>query len=207
MSQFIVGIDLGTTNSALAYSSTAITTDEHPSVSLFRIPQLANPGEIAELDLLPSSLYIPGANEFVEGALALPWDKQPRYLVGQLARNRGVENSTRLVSSAKSWLSNQAADPTEPLLPLTAPEGVPKVSPLEASTQYLLHLRSAWDAAHTEAPLANQSVLITVPASFDAAARDLTQRAAREAGYPEVTVIEEPQAAFYAWIERNRKLA
>ncbi len=204
MSQFIIGIDLGTTNSALAYTSAATDdTSEHPAVNLFPISQLSNPGELFELNLLASSLYIPGPNEFVEGALALPWNDRPPYITGLLARKRGVENASRLVSSAKSWLSNQNADPTQPLLPLTAPEGVQKISPLEASTQYLLHLRAAWDQAHPDAKLENQSVLITVPASFDAAARELTQRAAKQAGYPEVTIIEEPQAAFYAWIERN----
>ncbi len=203
MSDYVIGIDLGTTNSALAYASTAVAEGEHADVRLFQIPQLANAGEVAELDLLPSSLYIPGPNEFVEGALALPWNPTPDCITGRLARTRGVENAGRLVSSAKSWLSNQNADPTQSLLPLTAPEGIAKISALEASRQYLLHLRSAWDAEHPEAKLENQSVLITVPASFDAAARELTQRAAKLAGYPEVTVIEEPQAAFYAWIERN----
>jgi len=198
MSDYIIGIDLGTTNSALAYAQS-----EHSNVQLFEVPQLVNAGEAAPLDLLPSSLYIPGPNEFVEGALALPWNPQPDYITGRLARTRGVENASRLVSSAKSWLSNQSSDSTQPLLPLTAPEGVPKISPLEASRQYLVHLRSAWDAAHPDAKLESQSVLITVPASFDAAARELTQRAAKLAGYPEVTIIEEPQAAFYAWIERN----
>lgn len=203
MPQYILGIDLGTTNSALAYTA----VDEHhadtPAVQLFRIPQLVNPGEVADLDLLPSSLYLPGPGEFVEGALAVPWNANPEYITGSLARKRGIENSNRLVSSAKSWLSNQTADPSQPLLPLTAPEGIAKISPLEASRQYLLHLRSAWDVAHPEAKLAEQSVLITVPASFDAAARELTQRAAKLAGYPEVTVLEEPQSAFYAWIDRN----
>ncbi|HEX4227348.1 MAG TPA: Hsp70 family protein [Bryobacteraceae bacterium] len=203
MPEYIVGIDLGTTNSALAFVSSSAETEDGQPVSLFQTPQLVSPGEIANLDLLPSSLYIPGANEFVEGTLALPWNPQPQYIVGALARARGVENSSRLVSSAKSWLSNQTADPTQPLLPLTAPEGIAKVSPLDASREYLAHLRSAWDYLNPDAALANQSVLITVPASFDAAARDLTQRAARMAGYPEVTVIEEPQAAFYAWIDRN----
>lgn len=203
MPDYIVGIDLGTTNSALAFVSASTETQEAQAVALFQVPQLVSPGEVANLDLLPSSLYIPGANEFVEGTLALPWNPRPPYAVGALARARGVENSSRLVSSAKSWLSNQTADPAQPFLPLTAPEGIPKVSPLDASREYLAHLRSAWDYVHPDAPLANQSVLITVPASFDAAARDLTQRAARMAGYPEVTIIEEPQAAFYAWIDRN----
>jgi molecular chaperone DnaK (HSP70) len=196
MSQFIIGIDLGTTNSALAYV-------EDGSVHSFPIAQLVNPNEVITQALLPSSLYIQGANEFVEGALALPWNANPPFIVGQLARTRGLENASRLVSSAKSWLSHQTADPTQPLLPLSAPEGVEKISPLEASRQYLEHLRQAWDAEHADAKLADQTVLITVPASFDAAARDLTQRAAQLAGYPEVTIIEEPQSAFYAWIERN----
>jgi molecular chaperone DnaK (HSP70) len=199
MSQFIIGIDLGTTNSAIAFVDAA--PDSRAQV--FPIAQLINPNEVADRSLLPSSLYIPGPNEFVEGALALPWDANPPYITGTLARTRGVENATRLVASAKSWLSNQMADPTQPFLPIAAPEGVSKISPLEASRQYLQHLRHAWDAGHPDAKLVDQTVLITVPASFDAAARDLTQRAAHLAGYPEVTIIEEPQAAFYAWIERN----
>ncbi|MBV9404240.1 MAG: Hsp70 family protein [Acidobacteriaceae bacterium] len=202
MSEYIIGIDLGTTNSALAYVHTGGEKDS-PDVRLFPVPQLVNPGETAALNLLPSSLYIPGQNEFVEGALALPWNPQPDYITGLLARIRGVENATRLVSSAKSWLSNQNADAMQPLLPLTAPEGIKKISPLDASRQYLLHLRSAWDYAHPEAKLESQTVLITVPASFHAEARELTQRAAKLAGYPDVVIIEEPQAAFYAWIERN----
>jgi len=199
MQQYIIGIDLGTTNSALAFVDT--TRDE--AVNLFSIPQLVNPGEVAAETLLPSSLYIPGPSEFVEGALALPWNEQPPYIIGRLAQKRGVENATRLVSSAKSWLSSQNADPAQPLLPLAAPEGVTKVSPLEASRQYLLHLKSAWDQEHSEAKLEQQIVFITVPASFDAAARELTQRAAKLAGYGDVTVLEEPQAAFYAWVARN----
>ncbi len=198
MSQYIIGIDLGTTNSALAF-----TQADDPVVHLFAVAQLVNAGEVGELDLLPSSLYIPGPSEFVEGTLALPWDQNPRFIAGQLARNRGVENAGRLVSSAKSWLSNQNADPTQPLLPLAAPEGVEKISALEASRQYLEHLKAAWNNAHPDARLEDQSVLITVPASFDAAARELTQRAARLAGYPDPGILEEPQAAFYAWIERN----
>jgi molecular chaperone DnaK (HSP70) len=199
MADFIVGIDLGTTNSALAYAETA--TDA--GVQWFAVAQLVNPNEVTKLNLLPSSLYIPGDNEFVEGSLALPWEANPPYITGQLARKRGVEITGRLVASAKSWLSHQTANPTQPLLPLTAPDGAEKISPLEASRHYLEHLRNAWDVEHPDAKLANQTVLITVPASFDAAARELTQRAAHMAGYPEVTIIEEPQAAFYAWISRN----
>ncbi len=204
MSQFTVGIDLGTTNSALAWAAQPAEAGE-AEVQIFPVPQLVNPGEVASVDLLPSSLYIPGPGEFVEGALALPWNDRPEYVTGILARNRGVENASRLVTSAKSWLSNQNADPTQPLLPLAAPEGVAKVSPLEASKQYLLHMRLAWNAAHADVPLEAQTVLITVPASFDPGARELTQRAAKLAGYGDVIVMEEPQAAFYAWIERTPK--
>ncbi len=185
MPQFVIGIDLGTTNSALAFREADAPGTDSSTVEIFRVPQLVNRGEVAELDLLPSSLYIPGPNEFVEGSLALPWEPKAPYIVGQLARTRGVENANRLVASAKSWLSNQSADPTKPLLPLAAPEGVERISALEASRQYLLHLKAAWDHAHPDAPLEHQSVLITVPASFDAAARDLTQRAAQLAGYPD----------------------
>ena len=203
MSEYIIGIDLGTTNSALAYAHTASNDGAEPTVNLFSVPQLVNAGEVAPLDLLASSLYIPGENEFVAGSVALPWNSQPPYIVGRLARTRGIENAGRLVASAKSWLSNQAADPAQPILPLAAPEGVKRISPVEASTQFLLHLRSAWDSAYPDAKLENQTVLITVPASFDAAARELTQRAAKAADYPEITIIEEPQSAFYAWIDQT----
>ncbi|HEX6545946.1 MAG TPA: Hsp70 family protein, partial [Bryobacteraceae bacterium] len=181
MPQFIIGIDLGTTNCALAY---AAVDREAPDLQLFDIAQLVNPGEVANETLLPSSLYIPGAQEFVEGSLALPWNENPPYVIGKLAQKRGVENAGRLVSSAKSWLSSQNADPTKPLLPLSASEGVEKVSPLDAARQYLDHLRLAWNQEHERAKLEAQQVLITVPASFDAAARELTQRAAKLAGYP-----------------------
>src|SRR5690349_255022 len=122
MSEYIIGIDLGTTNSALAFAK-AGSNGDLPRVSLFQVAQLVQPGEVAGLELLPSSLYIPGQNEFVEDALALPWNSHPEYITGRFARVRGVENASRLVSSAKSWLSNPNSDPTEPNLPLAAPEG------------------------------------------------------------------------------------
>jgi molecular chaperone DnaK (HSP70) len=200
MPQYIIGIDLGTTNCALAFAD---ADHEAAALSLFAVPQLVNPGETGTETLLPSSLYIPGPAEFVEGALALPWNPQPSYITGRLAQKRGVENASRLVSSAKSWLSSQNADPSQPLLPLSAPEAIPKISAVEASRQYLEHLRLAWNQEHTDQKLEDQRVLITVPASFDAAARDLTQRAAALAGYKDVILLEEPQAAFYSWIARN----
>jgi molecular chaperone DnaK (HSP70) len=201
--QLVVGIDLGTTNSALAYATPAESGRDAMPVSLFDLPQLVNPGEVTEQPLLPSFLYIPGESEFVEGSLALPWEDRPAFIVGSFAQKRGAENVHRLVASAKSWLSSQNADPADAFLPIDTPEGFPKVSPLEASRQYLLHLRSAWNKKFPTTPLEEQSVLITVPASFDAAARELTQRAAQLAGFAEVTLLEEPQAAFYAWLERH----
>jgi hypothetical protein len=203
--QYVIGIDLGTTNSALAFASLASIEDPHrlPVASLFPIPQVTNPGEVREEPLLPSFLYLPGAVDFPAGALALPWEAGPSYVVGYLAQKRGIENPGRLVASAKSWLSHAGVDRTASLLPVNAPEGVRKVSPVEASRSYLEHLRRAWTEKNPEAPFEEQQVFLTVPASFDAVARELTERAAEQAGYRDVVLIEEPQAAFYAWIERH----
>lgn len=203
--EYILGIDLGTTNCAFAYAPLGEVTDPHhlPNVSLFDIPQLVNPGELRAESLMPSSLYLPGKMDFPEGTLALPWHHDPEYVVGVLAQKRGIERSGRLVSSAKSWLSHTGVDRTAPILPPGAPEGVPKISPVEASRRYLDHLKNAWDYVHPDAPFQEQQVLVTVPASFDAVARELTLRAAEEAGYQNLVLLEEPQAAFYAWIERH----
>ncbi len=203
--RYVIGIDLGTTNSALSYVENQPDADPFalPKVELLAIPQLVNPSEVRDEDLLPSFLYIPGATDFPAGATALPWDAKPETVVGRLAQKRGVENAGRLVSSAKSWLSHGGVDRTAPILPFRAPEGVPKYSPVEASRRYLDHLRHAWDSKMPDAPFAQQHVLVTVPASFDAVARDLTLKAAEQAGYQNITLLEEPQAAFYAWIERH----
>jgi len=202
---YVIGIDLGTTNSALAYAEAKPDADPFApaNVQLMSIPQLVNPGETRDEDLLPSFLYLPGPADFPEGTLALPWDPAPDFVTGRLAQKRGVENVGRLVSSAKSWLSHSGVDRTAALLPFRAPEGVAKVSPLEASRRYLEHLRHAWDSKMPDAPFTAQEVLVTVPASFDAVARELTLEAAKQAGYQNITLLEEPQAAFYAWIERH----
>jgi Hsp70 protein len=202
---FVIGIDLGTTNSALAYVENRADADPFalPKVQLLDIPQLVNPSEVRDESLLPSFLYVPGGTDFPAGSIALPWDPQPETVVGRLAQKRGVENAGRLVSSAKSWLSNGGVDRTAPILPFRAPEGVPKYSPVEASRRYLEHLRHAWDSKMPDAPFTGQHVLVTVPASFDAVARDLTLKAAEQADYQNITLLEEPQAAFYAWIERH----
>jgi molecular chaperone DnaK (HSP70) len=198
--RYSVGIDLGTTNSALAFTE---LDQETPSVSIAPIPQLTSVNEVAAEPLLPSFLYIPGERDFPPGTIALPWNSEPRYVVGKLAQRRGAEVSSRLVSSAKSWLSYSAVDRTAAMLPWKAAEGLVKVSPVDAATEYLKHLRAAWDHEHPDAPFEDQDVLVTVPASFDAIARELTQRAAESAGFRNLTLLEEPQAAFYAWIERH----
>jgi Hsp70 protein len=204
--KYVIGIDLGTTNSALAY--TEINPDagpfDTPDVRLMDVPQLVNPAEVRDEPLLPSSLYVPAAADFPAGSIALPWNSEPEFVVGRLAQKRGVENAGRLVVSAKSWLSHSGVDRTAAILPWNAPDGVKKLSPVEASSCYLDHLRRAWDSKMPEAPFVEQQVLVTVPASFDAVARELTLQAAERAGFREVTLLEEPQAAFYAWIERHK---
>jgi Hsp70 protein len=202
--QYVIGIDLGTTNCALAFAEVGdLDPRSLSSVQQFSIPQLANPGEIRDESLLPSSLYLHGQADFPEGAVALPWDAAPSFVIGELAKRRGVEAPRRLVVSAKSWLSHSGVDRTAPILPTTAPDGVARISPVEASRRYLEHLKNAWLSKHPEAPFEEQQLLVTVPASFDAVARELTLRAAEEAGYRDVVLLEEPQAAFYAWIERH----
>jgi Hsp70 protein len=203
--RYVIGIDLGTTNSALAYAEVKADADPFApvNVELLGVPQLENPGEVRDEGLLPSFLYLPGPTDFPAGTTALPWDPDRGYVVGRLAQKRGVENAGRLVSSAKSWLSHSGVDRTSALLPFRAPEGVEKLSPVEASRRYLEHLREAWDSKMPDAPFTEQQVLVTVPASFDAVARELTLEAAQQAGYRNITLLEEPQAAFYAWIERH----
>jgi hypothetical protein len=202
--RYTIGIDLGTTNSALAYCE-AGSADEAAPTEVAKIPQLVNPNEVAELTLLPSFLYIAAEVDFPKGSLRLPWDNDPSFVVGELARKRGAESPSRLVSSAKSWLSYTAVNRTGPILPWQAPEDVPKLSPVNASSQYLQYLRAMWDSTRAngnpDLALSKQDILLTVPASFDEEARELTVQAAAEAGLDHVTLLEEPQAAFYAWLE------
>ena len=204
MAKYIIGIDLGTTNSALACCD-ATAAEGKSQIEVRSIPQLVDPNEVAERTLLPSFLYIPGEFDFPKGSLALPWEPEPTLVIGELARKRGAESPNRLVASAKSWLSYAAVNRTAPILPWQAPEEVPKLSPVEASSQFLQYLRTVWDSGEAgeqrQLALAEQDVLLTVPASFDEEARELTRRAAEQAGYDHVTLLEEPQAAFYAWLE------
>jgi molecular chaperone DnaK (HSP70) len=199
--RYVVGIDLGTTNTAVAFAA----IEPQGSVAPFSVAQLVAPGEVAPRPSLPSFLYLPGP-ELAPEAAALPWGA-PGWVVGELARTRGAEVPTRLVASAKSWLSHGGVDRTAAILPVLQAEGadIARVSPVEASARYLGHVRAAWDQRFGAegAPLAEQDILLTVPASFDAVARELTVRAAAEAGLPHVTLLEEPQAAFYAWLARR----
>jgi molecular chaperone DnaK (HSP70) len=198
-----VGIDLGTTNSALARIDAR--ADEGVRSDVLEVPQLVNAGEIGELELLPSFLYMPADTDFPAGSLALPWNPSPQFVVGELARKRGAENPVRLVASAKSWLSYSGVDRTSAILPWQSPSEVARLSPVDVSSSYLQYLRDAWN--HVErtrgsgATLADQDIVLTIPASFDEEARRLTLRAAEHAGFDRVTLLEEPQAAFYAWIE------
>jgi len=202
--RYAIGIDLGTTHSALSYVELAGSDGEKTAHGVLGVPQLTAPGTVEELPLLPSFLYLPHPDELAAGELALPWaaDGQPA-VTGEMARSRGATTPIRLVSSAKSWLCHPGVDRRAAILPHDAPEEVSRVSPLEASTRYLKHLRAAWDNAHPEAPFAQQAVTVTIPASFDPAARELTAEAARAAGYDAMTLLEEPQAALYSWIQNS----
>ena len=199
-SAYIVGIDLGTTNTVVAYAAPG-----DDAVRLFAIEQLVAPGEVRAEPLLPSLRYHPAAGEFAPGALRLPWSQADEpAVIGQLARRLGAQVPGRLVSSAKSWLSHAAVDRTAPILPWGAPDDVAKISPLDASASYLAHVRSAWNAHFPQHPLERQDVVLTIPASFDEGARALTVQAARLAGLPRLQLVEEPQAALHDWLHRHR---
>src|SRR3984957_15600119 len=205
MSRYLVGIDLGTTNSALAYVDT-----QRPNkggrldIRPFPVPQLVQAGEVKERPLLPSFLYLPSEHDLPAGATALPWDAKRPYVVGEFARNHGGRIPGRLVNSAKSWLCHSGVDRTAGLLPWSAPPDVPRISPVEASARYLRHLVESWNYAiakdRNEDRLEKQDVVLTVPASFDDVARNLTVEAAKKAGLENVVLLEEPQAAFYCWL-------
>src|SRR5262245_23636878 len=206
-SRFVVGIDLGTTNSALAYADTGVGEGKDVSLQVLPVPQVVHAGQVEPRTLLPSFLYLPGPNELPAGSLKLPWAADRDYAVGEFARNHGGQVPTRLVSSAKSWLCHPGIDRRGPVLPEKAPENSRRVSPVEATTLYLKHLSEAWNHQVARDVAANrleqQDVILTVPASFDAAARELTVEAARAAGLEHVTLLEEPQAAFYSWLQAS----
>ncbi len=200
-----VGIDLGTTNCALAHVPLGEggSPDEQPVPGSLDIPQVIQPGEVTPAPLLPSFLYLAGEHELPPGSLDLPWSEGRDHAVGRFAREHGGKVPGRLVSSAKSWLCHSGVSRRDPILPYKAPDEVTRLSPVQASSRYLEHLAAAWQGARGTA-LGDELAVLTVPASFDAAARDLTVEAAAAAGLPRPVLLEEPQAALYAWIGATR---
>lgn len=197
---YSVGIDLGTTHCVLSYVEIG---NEDASVEVFHIPQLTAPGQVEEKTQLGSFIYQAHDNEMAEDSRTLPWTTEPNALVGAIARNLGAKTPMRLVSSAKSWLCHGGVNRHQAFLPQGSPEEVEKLSPLRATELYLEHLKDAWNHQHPEHRLEQQDLTITVPASFDPAARDLTAEAARNVGFEYLTLLEEPQAALYNWINSS----
>ncbi len=196
--RYAIGIDLGTTNSVLAYASLEA---EEIEVRLLSVPQLVAGSTVEQRPALPSFLYLATPEETQSGVYDVPWEQGRNFAVGEAARRQGAELPERTVAGAKSWLCHSRVDRHQPILPWNAPESVPKVSPVTASRRYLEHLIAAWEQAFPDAPVSEQQVVLTVPASFDAAARELTREAALAAGLPEsLVLLEEPQAAVYAWL-------
>lgn len=205
---FVIGIDLGTTNSVLAYAS---LRQERAEVKVLPIPQLTAPHTLESRSVLPSFLYLASDTEISAGAFGVPWNAEASFAVGAVARSLSAEAPDRTVAAAKSWLCHSRVDRRQPILPWQAPASVPKISPVSVSQRYLEHLIAAWHEAFPEDMFSDQSIVLTVPASFDAAARELTREAALAAGFPEsFRLLEEPQAATYAWLaavgERWRKI-
>ena len=206
-SRYLIGIDLGTTNSVVAYIDSQEVADAGFPIRVFPIPQLVEHGEVLTLPALPSFLYFPTEDELSDGAVSATWDENPPMVTGVLARQQGALVPSRQVSSAKSWLSYPGVDRRAKILPAQAEPPQPVISPVEASARYLMHLRDAWNGAigtDAETRFEHQDIVLTVPASFDEEARELTVEAARRAGLLKVTLLEEPLAAFYAWIAANR---
>jgi molecular chaperone DnaK (HSP70) len=203
-SRYLIGIDLGTTNCAVAYVDTHGRERPTADIRNFEVPQLVAPGETAPRAMLPSFLYLPGEHELPPGAGRLPWSENADQIVGEFARLQGAKVPSRSISSAKSWLCHSGIDREAAILPWGSPPEVKKLSPVDASAAYLRHIRDAWN--HTfagdeeSARLEQQEVVLTVPASFDEAARELTIEAAKRAQLGSITLLEEPQAAFYCWI-------
>lgn len=205
--RYIIGIDLGTTNSAVAYVDLNRKGSDRRRIQFLEVPQLIAPGEVGRRPVLPSFLYLPGPYELPRESIELPWAPHRQYAVGEFAREQGSLVPGRLVSSAKSWLCHAGVDRTRAILPWGTDTDVKKVSPVEASARYLQHIREAWNEIKARGRegyrLEEQLIVLTVPASFDEIARELTISAAREAGLNRVVLVEEPLAAFYAWLSEH----
>jgi len=200
-----VGIDLGTTHAALSSVDLELSEGENVAEAHLAVAQVVSPGQVEKRALLPSFLYLPHPSELSPNDLVLPWPSEAStFLVGEGARSLGTKSAIRLISSAKSWLCHTTVDRRAPILPAGAPDEVPKLSPCDASVRILEHLRQAWDHENPEALLSDQLVTITVPASFDPTARELTAEAAKLAGLGHAVLLEEPQAALYSWLLGTR---
>ena len=201
--KYVIGIDLGTTNSVVAYASTDVDSDT-PSIELLQLPQLVAAGTVEAHESLPSFVYLATEAEANNQSLDLPWPSETKTAVGQFARTRSADAPNRSVVSAKSWLCHNKVDRRAPILPFDAPEDVGKISPVEATRQYLAHLAAAWNHKFPDTPIQQQQVVLTVPASFDPVARELTRESAVAAGLPaDFVLLEEPQAALYAWLNQQ----
>ncbi|MBR9981950.1 MAG: hsp70 family protein [Desulfatitalea sp.] len=206
--RFLIGIDLGTTNSAVAFVDLATPAGGPHASTLFQVPQLTAAGTFSRVPVLPSFVYLPGDYDIDREALHHPWPRTDDNFVGTWARDHGGQVPARLVASAKSWLCHGKVDRHARILPWGAPAEVRKISPIQASAAYLGHIRKAWNHSHgdeEELFLENQTVILTVPASFDEVARELTLAAAEEAGLRQVILLEEPLAAFYSWLARHEQ--
>lgn len=200
---YMIGIDLGTTNSTVAYTALASEESSFSQIEQAAIAQVVKANTIDSAFSLPSFIYYPLPEELAAQAIALDWDAARRFAIGTFARERGAEIPSRLIASAKSWLCHVGIDRREKLLPLESTEVDNKMSPLDACSQFLQHIQEAWNHTFPQAPFNEQQILVTVPASFDPSARQLVQEAAEQAGYPEIVLLEEPQAAFYAWLHTH----
>ncbi|NJD08626.1 MAG: Hsp70 family protein [Methylococcaceae bacterium] len=201
--RYAVGIDLGTTNSVVSYLELTQCDGEHAPLQVMPIAQLVAPGTVENKNQLPSFVYQAHEAELAAGDLALPWNERPEAITGELARSLGSKTPIRLVASAKSWLCHSGVDCRSAILPIQAPEEVARVSPLQAAIHYLRHMRDAWNSANPNHPLSEQDLVITVPASFDPAARELTVEAAHAVGLRQAILLEEPQSALYSWIQTS----
>ena len=201
--KYVIGIDLGTTNSVVAYASIDVDSDT-PSIELLQLPQLVAAGTVEAHESLPSFVYLATEAEANNQSLDLPWPSETKTAVGQFARTRSADAPNRSVVSAKSWLCHNKVDRRAPILPFDAPDDVGKISPVEATRQYLAHLAAAWNHKFPDTPIQQQQVVLTVPASFDPVARELTRESAVAAGLPaDFVLLEEPQAALYAWLNQQ----
>ncbi|MDY0132753.1 MAG: Hsp70 family protein [Desulforegulaceae bacterium] len=205
--KYLIGIDLGTSNTAVSYAKlTGI--DEKPEFKVFEIPQIIRPGEILSRPLLPSFIYFPADNEKNRDNFTLDWTKDETFIVGEYARKRSSEIPSRVISSAKSWLCNNHVNREDKILPWDSDQVEEKFSPVRAQTEILNHIKNAWDykfSDEEESSFVEQNITITIPASFDAVARELTLKASRECGIKNLTLMEEPQAAFYSWLLLNEE--